>query len=427
MSQQSLDAPTKPEDGAPFLTVLGIAQDAGYPQAGCRKACCAQAWTDPNRRRHVVCLAIVDPVSHERWLFECTPDFREQLRQLNLISPPIGNSEVDGIFLTHAHIGHYTGLIHLGREVIGASQVPVYAMPRMKQFLERNGPWSQLVTLENIMIRQLSNERPQRLNERISVTPFLVPHRDEYSETVGYRIQGPHRSAIFLPDIDKWDRWETRIEDVLSGVDAAYLDGTFLGGRVADCAALEMLCTGNGTGGSNPPLSAYPKPSPVSGGGLLFCPAASVTLDVHRRFRAAGQQNGFCRSEHRPGTGGGCRIAELAVQHIEKRDRRLGVRLVRRERFNPVAARDPNPPVPDHQVRFGTMNLQIFCLMVSVADEVQRNRDVILRRHGGCRDDRNGTAAPVAAGSDGGRHQAGDIEQRIQFVAAGVPRGNRPD
>jgi pyrroloquinoline quinone biosynthesis protein B len=50
------------------------------------------------------------------------------------------------------------------------------------------------------------------------------------------RIQGPNRSALFLPDIDKWNRWETQIEGVLSEVDAAYLDGTFyadgeLGGR----------------------------------------------------------------------------------------------------------------------------------------------------------------------------------------------------
>gem|GEM_PF-5974932 len=32
--------------------------------------------------------------------------------------------------------------------------------------------------------------------------------------------------------------------------------GLWRDGRVADCAALEMLCPGNRTGGSNPPLSA---------------------------------------------------------------------------------------------------------------------------------------------------------------------------
>lgn len=220
---------------APYLVVLGIAQDAGHPQAGCQKACCARVWNDPTKRRHAACVAIVDPVSHQRWLMECTPDFREQLHQLDLIAKPNSKLGIDGIFLTHAHIGHYTGLMHLGREVIGAAKVPVFAMPRMKRFLESNGPWSQLVTSNNIALRELVDTRPENLNKRIRVTPILVPHRDEYSETVGFRIEGPNRIAMFLPDIDKWDRWETKIEDILRSCDVAYLDGTFFGdGELGD-------------------------------------------------------------------------------------------------------------------------------------------------------------------------------------------------
>ncbi len=214
---------------APYLVVLGIAQDAGYPQAGCRKPCCERAWADPTKRRHAVCVAIVDPQSRQRWLIECTPDFREQLHQLDSIAPPKDKVTIDGILLTHAHIGHYAGLIHLGREVIGADRVPVYAMPRMRRFLEDNGPWSQLVRVENIVLQNLADGVPQKLNERIRITPLLVPHRDEYAETVGFRIQGPNHSALILSDIDKWEHWKTKIEDVLSEVDVAYLDGTFFG------------------------------------------------------------------------------------------------------------------------------------------------------------------------------------------------------
>lgn len=216
-----------PSSDAPYLVVLGIAQDAGYPQAGCRKACCTRVWAAPKERRHIVCLAIVDPMSRQRWLLECTPDFREQLHELDAIAPSKDTLGIDGILLTHAPIGHYAGLVHLGREVMGAHRVPVYAMPRMKRFLENNGPWSQLVTTENIAIRALGDGRPLKLNKRISVTPLLVPHRDEYSETVGFRIRGPNRSAVFIPDIDKWDRWKTKIEDIVREVDVAYLDGTF--------------------------------------------------------------------------------------------------------------------------------------------------------------------------------------------------------
>lgn len=208
------------------LVVLGIAQDAGFPQAGCEKECCAAAWRDPSLRRMVSCVAVIDHQNKSRWLIDCTPDFPDQLRLLDDVAPADSRPGLSGIFLTHAHIGHYTGLMHLGREVMGTNKVPVYAMPRMKNFLESNGPWSQLVKLENIRLLPLSANRTVDL-ERVSVTPFLVPHRDEFSETVGFRIAGPNKTAIFLPDIDKWSRWDDSIEKLLTGVDIAYLDGTF--------------------------------------------------------------------------------------------------------------------------------------------------------------------------------------------------------
>jgi pyrroloquinoline quinone biosynthesis protein B len=217
----------EPPAAQPYIIVLGIAQDAGYPQAGCRKSCCERAWHNPSLRRCAISLAIVDPTGNQRWLLDCSPDFREQLQQLNQICPPEKEHGLSGILLTHAHIGHYSGLIHLGREVMGTRAVPVFAMPRMRRFLETNGPWSQLVSLENIELRNLSDGQALQLNEHIRVIPFIVPHRDEYSETVGFRVVGPNRSVLYLPDIDKWNKWNERIEDVLASVDVAYLDGTF--------------------------------------------------------------------------------------------------------------------------------------------------------------------------------------------------------
>lgn len=213
----------------PFVLVLGTAQDAGFPQAGCNKDCCRLAWETPSQKRFATSLAIVDPATNERWLLDCTPDFREQLRLLQTKTRATDAPLLDGIFLTHAHIGHYSGLVHLGREVIGADSVKVYAMPRMKQFLTTNGPWEQLVTLNNISICPLAANTAVRLNSRISVTPLLVPHRDEYSETVGFVISGPNRKILFIPDIDKWEKWDRKIEDQIAAVDVAYLDGTFFG------------------------------------------------------------------------------------------------------------------------------------------------------------------------------------------------------
>ena len=215
------------EPTEPYLVVLGIAQDGGYPQAGCRRECCARAWRDPSQRCGVSCVAVVDPATKERWLFDATPDFPQQLRALDELMPPSSAPGLAAILLTHAHIGHYTGLIHLGREVIGARQVPVYAMPRMREFLSSNGPWDQLVRLGNVDLRSMRADEPVVLNHRLTATPILVPHRGEYSETVGFRIAGPSRSVLYISDIDKWERWDRPIEKYIAAADVAYLDGTF--------------------------------------------------------------------------------------------------------------------------------------------------------------------------------------------------------
>lgn len=215
------------QNEAPFVVVLGVAQDGGVPQAGTKQH---DGWTDPSFRRHVVSLALVDPATSERWLFEATPDFRVQLHHLDKIAPVEKKPGLDGIFLTHAHMGHYTGLMYLGHESMGAQGVPVFVMPRFSEYLTENGPWSQLVKYNNIELKTLEDGVPMLLNDRLSVTPFLVPHRQEFSEVAGFRIDGPQRSLIFIPDIDSWEDWDeegTRIEEVIADVDIAYLDASF--------------------------------------------------------------------------------------------------------------------------------------------------------------------------------------------------------
>ncbi|OSZ63135.1 hypothetical protein CAP40_18990 [Sphingomonas sp. IBVSS2] len=207
------------------LVVLGTSQDAGTPQIGHPED---PAWRDPRLRAWAASLALVDHASGARFLFDATPDLREQLEWLDVHDPKRAPGlGIDGIFLTHAHIGHYAGLMFLGRESANTSGVPVHAMPRMAEFLGNNGPWSQLVSLGNITLRPLAAGAATRLPAGIAVTPYLVPHRDEYSETVGFVIAGSGRSALYLPDIDGWDKWDQKLEDMLARVDVAYLDGTF--------------------------------------------------------------------------------------------------------------------------------------------------------------------------------------------------------
>ena len=213
-----------------FIYVLGVAQDGGIPQAGCLKKCCFGPKNKPELRRWVSSIAIVDNTSNRCWIFDATPDFREQLQMINGVTASENPVNISGIFLTHAHVGHYTGLAHLGLEVMGANKIPVYAMPRMMNFLTDNGPWSQLVTKENIIIEPLQDGVIITINDKIKITPFLVPHRDEYSETVGFNISGPNKSVLFIPDIDKWDLWKKDIVAEIERNDHLFLDATFFDG-----------------------------------------------------------------------------------------------------------------------------------------------------------------------------------------------------
>jgi pyrroloquinoline quinone biosynthesis protein B len=210
-----------------FLVVLGIAQDAGYPQLGCPKSCCTPVWEGAIKSEKVVSLGLVDKPNNKVYLFDATPDFKEQLHALIKYLPNGDITSVGGIFITHAHIGHYTGLMHLGREAMGAKNVPVYAMPKMAGFLAKNGPWSQLVSLNNIKIIGQKADSIIHLSDNIDVTPLLVPHRDEYSETVGYKIRVNDKQALFIPDIDKWQKWQRNIISEIEDVDYAFLDATF--------------------------------------------------------------------------------------------------------------------------------------------------------------------------------------------------------
>lgn len=222
--QKETTSPASLTTNSVWVSVLGVAQDAGFPQAGCEKDCCAHAWETPSIRKKVVCLGIVDQTEKISWMVEASPDFPDQHRDLKELA---AENDFGGIFLTHAHIGHYAGLIHLGREVMGTSGVPVYAMPRMEAFLDSQGPWEQLVKLQNIEIRPLKADSTYILSSQIAIRPILVPHRKEYSETVGYLIKGPKKSLLFIPDIDKWSAWEQNINTWIEQVDYALLDGTF--------------------------------------------------------------------------------------------------------------------------------------------------------------------------------------------------------
>ena len=217
----------KEANDEPYSIVLGIAQDAGIPQPGCTRSCCQALWKQKDKYLWASCLGIVEPATNSLWLLDITPHFPMQMGLLHQsLSCSSQQIELDGVMLTHAHMGHYTGLIFLGKEAMNTQKLPVRVLPRMQHFLENNEPWKTLIQNENIDLVPQQLHRWESLNARIACKAIPAEHRSEFSETAGFIIKGPSRSLLFLPDSDPWKE-DFPIEQYIREVDRAYIDGTF--------------------------------------------------------------------------------------------------------------------------------------------------------------------------------------------------------
>ena len=208
-----------------YIYILGNVQDAGLPHIGCQHKFCKEKFSE-FEEYFTTSIAVVDPAEKKYILFEASPDIPYQL---NYLEKEIFNEFLlpESIFITHAHIGHYTGLMYFGREALGAKNLIIKVLPKMSNFLKTNGPWSQLVDINNIKIQNLSFGSKTNELRNITVTPIQVPHRDEYSETAGFIIEGRNKKALFIPDIDKWEKWDKNLKQLVYEFDYLLLDATF--------------------------------------------------------------------------------------------------------------------------------------------------------------------------------------------------------
>jgi pyrroloquinoline quinone biosynthesis protein B len=226
-------AASPPASPGPRIVVLGTAQDGGFPHTACEHSLCAAARRNPALSRRVASLAIDFPASGRTFLVDATPDLPLQIQAVHAFRPypqgKVDRAPFDGVFLTHAHLGHYLGLAHFGFESLNTSALPVWASPRMAEYLRTNGPWSQLVRLKNVELREMRPGTPVDLGEGVTVTAFPVPHRDEYSDTMAFVIRGPRSAVLYVPDTDGWKAWTRPLPRFLEEekVDVALLDATF--------------------------------------------------------------------------------------------------------------------------------------------------------------------------------------------------------
>jgi len=222
-----------PAPPGPRIVVLGTVQDGGMPQIGCDCAHCSAARKNPALARHVASLAIYVPKTDHVFLIDATPDLPAQIEQIHTFhrhpEGKVDRAPVDGVLLTHAHIGHYLGLAHFGFESLNTKGIPAWVSPRMAEFLRTNGPWSQLVRLGNITLKEIQPGVSSDLEDGVSFKAFAVPHRDEYTDTLAFLIRGPHKTLLYVPDTDSWKSWPRPLPEVLAAekVDIALLDATF--------------------------------------------------------------------------------------------------------------------------------------------------------------------------------------------------------
>src|SRR5699024_8709376 len=206
--------------------IIGSAQDGGVPQPNCYCNHCKQAIKDLAFRRTAASIALIMP-EEKRWhLIDCTPDFKEQLIQMQA-AHSLEGKVMDSIFLTHAHMGHFPGLLYLGKEALNTDQLPVYAGEEMAHLITTHAPWKKLVTDQNISLEPLHHRKPLHINEQVTIRPILVPHLNEFSETFGFWIEGHEKNVLYIPDIDSWDDWDVDVVDICRQADICILDGTF--------------------------------------------------------------------------------------------------------------------------------------------------------------------------------------------------------
>lgn len=202
--------------------ILGSAQDGGVPQVGCNCERCRFARMNATHVRFPASLAVVGKNGSFR-LVDATPSLSRQLDLVRDLLPSDKRLLPDIVFVSHAHIGHYSGLMFFGKEVASTKAMPVHCTSAMRLFLESNKPFSYLVKRNEISIKELEKGKATLYDEDFSVTPVEVPHRNEDADTLSFLIKSD-KTLFYAPD---FDHYTDTIDQCVRNSDVSVLDGCF--------------------------------------------------------------------------------------------------------------------------------------------------------------------------------------------------------
>ena len=196
------------------ITLLGNAQDAGRPQAGCTQKCCEDARKDYNLLRNPVSLGLH---GDSFGIVEITKSLTNQLGM-------IGNPELSEVWLTHAHLGHIEGLGQLGKEALNSREIKLRCSESVMEYILKHPIWEKLVDRKNILFSKFGTS---------SIIPLKVPHRSKDFDTHAFLLKGKN-NILFIPDHDSWSETLEFVEhknplDWFNDIEAniVLLDGTF--------------------------------------------------------------------------------------------------------------------------------------------------------------------------------------------------------
>lgn len=198
-----------------IVEVLGSVQDGGVPHLGCGCKLCEEARNNPEKERYIssVLLKKNDNDNSVRYLIDPTPDMRRQIK----------GDYIDGVFVSHGHLGHSMGLTYFGTESMDASNIPVYCAKDMQNYLMQNDPYRLLVDRDQIELHGMTEGKTIDILGG-AVRPLEVDHSHVNTETIGFMICGEDKDLLYISD---FDRWTSELEQEVEEADIAIVDGTF--------------------------------------------------------------------------------------------------------------------------------------------------------------------------------------------------------
>lgn len=181
------------------LTILGSGTSTGVPQIGCQCQVCTSS--DPHDKR-LRCSSLLE-IDGKRILFDCSPDFREQMMQLPF-------APIHAILISHEHYDHVGGLDDL-RPFCAFGDIDIYAEEYCANNLRQRIPYCftpkevRYPGVPAINLNHVTPHVPFTIGDNITIMPIRVMHGK--LPILGFRI----RNFVYITDMKSMSEEDTQL------------------------------------------------------------------------------------------------------------------------------------------------------------------------------------------------------------------------